>query len=120
MTRRPATLKGINREVLAMAHALGSLGAEEEREPVITVFVWEAGSRSGVTDDEKRARRTAAACIRDGRATVARVEKALALPGIYTLVFDYHRTGTGWTAQRRGDGRVSWAAFRNSRRRDRC
>jgi len=94
-----------------MTHALGSLGAQERRDPLITVFLWDAGSLSGVTDDEKRARRAAAACIRDGQATVARVEKALALPGIYTLVFDYHRTGTGWTAQRRGDGRVSWIPF---------
>jgi hypothetical protein len=87
---------------------LGSLGDGERREPLITVFLWDAGSRSGVTDDEKRARRAAAACIRGGHATAARVEKALALPGTYTLVFDYHRTGTGWTAQRRSDGRVSW------------
>lgn len=91
-----------------VAHALGSPGAGERREPLITVFLWDAGSLSGVTDDEKRARRAAAACIRGGHATVARVEKALALPGIYTLVFDYHRTGIGWMAQRRGDGRVSW------------
>ena len=94
-----------------IAHALGSLGDGESREPLITVFLWDAGSLSGVTDDEKRARRAAAAGIRGGHATVARVEKALALPGIYTLVFDYHRTGTGWIAQRRSDGRVSWAPF---------
>jgi len=92
-----------------MAHALSGSGDEERREPLVTVFLWDAGNLSGVTDDEKRARRAAAASIRGGHATVARVEKALALPGIYTLVFDYHRTGTGWIAQRRGDGRVSWA-----------
>jgi hypothetical protein len=91
-----------------VAHVLSSPRHEERREPLITVFLWEAGSLRGVTDDEKRARRAAAAGIRGGHATVARVEKALALPGIYTLVFDYHRTGTGWIAQRRGDGRVSW------------
>jgi hypothetical protein len=113
MTRRPASLCSdicaFDREVLVVAHALSSLAGEERREPVITVFLWDAGSLSGVTDDEKRARRAAAACIRGGHATVARVEKALALPGIYTLVFDYHRTGTGWVAQRRSDGQVSWA-----------
>ena len=91
-----------------MSHAPSSPGDRERREPLLTVFLWEAGSRSGVTDDEERARRAAAACIRSGHATVARVEKALALPGIYTLVFDYHRTGTGWIGQRRRDGRVSW------------
>jgi hypothetical protein len=91
-----------------LAHALNSPGEAERREPMITVFLWDAGSSSGVTDDEQRARRAAAACIRGGRATVARVERALALPGTYTLIFDYHRTGTGWIAQRRSDGRVSW------------
>jgi hypothetical protein len=91
-----------------MAHAPGSPGWGERREPVIIVFLWDAGSFCGVSDDEKRARRAAAACIRSGHATVARVEKALALPGTYTLVFDYHRTGTGWIGRRRSDGRVSW------------
>jgi hypothetical protein len=108
-----------DKEVLVMTHALDSLGDEERREPVITVFLWDAGSLSGVTDDERRARRAAAACIRGGQATDARVEKALALPGLYTLIFDYHRTGTGWTAQRRSDGQVSWHRSRNLGRRDR-
>jgi hypothetical protein len=92
-----------------MAHALGNPGDGNRREPLITVFLWEAGSLSGVTDDEKRARRAATAGLRGGYATIARVEKALALPGIYTLVFDYHRTGAGWIAQRRSNGRVTWA-----------
>jgi hypothetical protein len=91
-----------------MASALGRPGDGERRGPLITVFLWDAGSLSGVTDDEKRARRAAAAGIRSGHATAARVEKALALPGTSTLVFDYYRTGTGWTAERRSDGRVSW------------
>jgi hypothetical protein len=97
-----------DREVLVMAHAPGSLCDEGRREPVTTVFLWDAGSLSGITDDEKRARWAAAACIRSGQATAARVERALALPGIATLIFDYHRTGTGWSAQRRSDGRVAW------------
>jgi hypothetical protein len=93
---------------MVTALAPGRLEAGKGRGPLVTVFLWEAGNRMGVTDDEKRARRAAAASIRGGHATVARVEQALALPGIFTLVFDYHRTGTGWTGRRRGDGRISW------------
>jgi hypothetical protein len=104
-----ADICAYDREVLTvMANALGRPGHRESQGPVVTVFLWDAGSLSGVTDDEKRARRAAAAAIRGGHASVARVERALALPGIYTLVFDYYRTGTGWTAKRRSDGRVSW------------
>jgi hypothetical protein len=71
--------------------------------------LWDADGVRGVTDDAERARQAAEACIRRGQATTARVEKALALPGTYTLIFDYHRTGIGWVTQRSGDGRVLWA-----------
>jgi hypothetical protein len=74
----------------------------------VIVWLWDAGSARGVTDDESRARRAAEAFMRSGRADTARVEKALAVTGISALASGYLRTGHGWTAQPRRDGLIRW------------
>jgi hypothetical protein len=75
--------------------------------PVI-VWLWDAGSALGVTDNESRARLAAAAFIRSGRTTAARVEQAHFVSGVRTLNPGYMRTGQGWTAHPRGNGRIRW------------
>jgi hypothetical protein len=72
------------------------------------VWLWDAGSGHGVTDDQARARRAAEVLMRSGRADAARVEKALAVTGISALASGYLRTGHGWTAQHRQDGLIRW------------
>jgi hypothetical protein len=74
---------------------------------VITCWLWDAGSACGVTDEEPRARKAAAACMRAGVADMARVEKALFAPGVGTLTMLHARTGIGWSAYRR-NGRIRW------------
>lgn len=39
---------------------------------------------------------------------MARVEKAFLVRGDRTLTLAYYRTGTGWSAQRSRNGRVTW------------
>jgi len=74
----------------------------------VIVWLWDAGSGRGVTDDQARARRAAEVLMRSGRADVARVEKALAVTGISALASGYLRTGHGWTARPRRDGLIRW------------
>ncbi len=71
------------------------------------LWLWDAGSALGVTDDDKRAREAAEACITSGQATAARVERAVFVLASGTLTYDYRRTGMGWCAQRRDSG-VKW------------
>ena len=75
----------------------------------MTVWLWDAGNARGVSDDESRARQAASACLRDGRAGTARVERALLVIGGSWLTSGYRRTGDGWLALPRRDGRVLWA-----------
>jgi hypothetical protein len=81
----------------------------------VIVWLWEANgptrSGRGVTDDEARARQAAEALVRGGHANAARVEKAFAALGIESLTSGYVRTGHGWAARRRSDGRIAWAPF---------
>jgi hypothetical protein len=60
-------------------------------------YTWEAaGPRnnwSGITDDQKRARRRAAKCLRDGATSASLLEEP---------------TGLAWTARLGSDGRVRW------------
>jgi hypothetical protein len=74
----------------------------------MTVWLWEAGNRRGVSDDLSRAREAAAASLRDGRTGSARVEQALLMLGGGWLTSGYQRTGEGWLAQPRRNGEVSW------------
>jgi hypothetical protein len=74
----------------------------------VIVWLWDAGSGRGVTDDESRARRAAEALIRTGRADTARVERAFLVAGLSVLTSGYARTGHGWTAQPRPGGLIRW------------
>jgi hypothetical protein len=74
----------------------------------VIVWLWDAGSGCGVTDDQARARRAAEVLMRGGRAGTGRVEKALAVTGISALTSGYLRTGHGWTARPRRDGLIRW------------
>jgi S-adenosyl methyltransferase len=61
----------------------------------VIVWLWDAGARRGVTDDETRAFQAAEALIRSGQAASARVEKAHLVTGIRALESGYTRTGHG-------------------------
>lgn len=74
------------------------------------VFLWDAGSGRGVTDDEARARQAAEACLRSGRASTEQVEPAQLVTGFAALTSHYQCTGEGWRA-RTAEGRVTWVVF---------
>jgi len=74
------------------------------------VWLWDAGSAHGVSDDDARAREAAEALIRDGRATGARVEMAV-MNGVRALDPGYGRLGRGWTAHPRPGAPVRWVAL---------
>ena len=82
------------------------------------VWLWDASGSArvvrGVTDDEATARNAAETCLRSGQARSAAVEKAHAVLGIRSLASGYERTGDGWTAERRQDGRISWTPLPGS------
>ena len=80
----------------------------------MTVWLWEAGSGRGVSDDPSQACAAASACLRGGQADSARVERALLLAGGDWLTSGYHRTGVGWLAEPRRDGGVSWVPLAGS------
>ena len=72
------------------------------------VWLWDAGDARGVSDDESRARQAASAYLYDGRAGTVRVERALLVVGGSWLTSGYRRTGEGWLARPRRNGRVRW------------
>ena len=72
------------------------------------VWLWDAGSTHGVTDDGLRAREAAKASMRSSGATTSRVESATLATGVLTLTTEYRRTGSGWLAQRDRSGRIRW------------
>jgi hypothetical protein len=77
------------------------------------LWLWDAsgpGQYHGVADDEARARQAAEACIVNGQAAVARVERAQFVMDGWFMHPAYRRTGIGWTARRSGRG-VCWAAL---------
>ena len=74
----------------------------------MNVWLWEAGSRRRVSNQERRAREAAAACLRGGRADVARVERALFVREGGWLTSGYQRTGEGLAGAARANGRISW------------
>jgi hypothetical protein len=75
---------------------------------MITVWLWDAGSACGVTDNGARAREAAAATLTASQTPTARVEKAFLVPGTRTLSLVHYRTGVGWSAHRRHDGHIAW------------
>jgi hypothetical protein len=78
-------------------------------------FTWEAAGPVrrwlGVSHDRATAQREAAACLRNGGATAARVDETHAELGIVTLTNGYVPTGNAWAARRSPDGRVRWRAL---------
>jgi hypothetical protein len=77
------------------------------RRPVL-VWLWDAGSTHGVTDDGSWAREAASASMRSSGANTGRVESAILVTGTLTLTTEYRRTGSGWLAQRDRGGRTRW------------
>jgi hypothetical protein len=77
------------------------------------VWLWAAGSAEGVTDDEEKARRTAASSMCETGTGSAVVEQAYFIIGIDTLVTGYQKAGAPfWIARRHPGGRVSWTLHR--------
>jgi hypothetical protein len=74
----------------------------------VILWLWDAGSMHGVTDDESHARKSARACMGGSAADTARVERATLVTGVRTLAIVYRRTGTGWLARRDSSGRIRW------------
>ena len=62
----------------------------------------------GVSGDRATAQRAAEACLRNGHASGARLEEALAILGTESLTSLYQRTGQGWQAQHDTRGGISW------------
>jgi hypothetical protein len=75
---------------------------------MIMVWLWDAGSACGVTDDGARAREAAAAFLSAAETPTARVEKAFLAPGTFALSLAHYRTGVGWSAHRHHDGQIAW------------
>ena len=75
------------------------------------MFLWDVptpgGTARGITDDETRARQAAETWLRAG-ADSARVERATLRHGGAWLTDGYQRTGSGRTARRHADGRITW------------
>ena len=69
------------------------------------VWIWDAGTRHGVSDNVERAKLAAQAALREGE--TASVELAIAALGFRELTATYVRTGTGWTA-RATHGAIVW------------
>jgi hypothetical protein len=69
------------------------------------VWLWDAGSHHGVTDEEDRALVHAGTRLQHG--DTARVELAFVLPSIRQVTWRYIRTGTGW-AGTNASGSVVW------------
>jgi hypothetical protein len=78
------------------------------------VWLWDAGSAHGMTDDESRAQEATTAFMNGTGTDNARVERALLVTGVRTLTLGYLRTGAGWLAQRRGDDRIRWTPLQTT------
>jgi len=80
------------------------------RAPVI-VWLWSAGTASGVTHDMIRAQLTAESAMRSGGADVAIVDKAFYVLGVESLTDGYRPAGTRFVAERHPEGhvgRITW------------
>jgi hypothetical protein len=79
---------------------------------VSPVYPWRADgpgrSDLGVTDDEGRARRHAAGCLRGWADTAVVEEASLGGLGAQTLAGGYPRTGRAWRGRADSLGRVRW------------
>jgi hypothetical protein len=73
----------------------------------VIVWLWDAGSALGVTDDEARARKTVTAFMQNNKVDSARLESATLATGVRTLTTVYRRTGIGWSGRRYGS-QITW------------
>jgi hypothetical protein len=78
----------------------------------VIVWLWDAGSVKGVTDNESHAIKVAEVSMRGSGVATARVESAVLVTGVRTLTMGYQRTGMGWSARRITNGRISWQALK--------
>jgi hypothetical protein len=75
----------------------------------VIVYLWQAGSAEGVTDDHERARRKAARFMRTTGTDKAIVETARYDDGIRSLGAGYAKAdGPHWVARRHANGQVTW------------
>lgn len=74
------------------------------------VYLWDAGTWSGVSGSLEDAQRRAAEHL--GAAARARVESALLVTGIWSLSSRYEHTGNVWTSSRHPDGTLKWSSVR--------
>jgi hypothetical protein len=81
----------------------------------VIVWLWDAGSVKGVTDDESHALRVAEISMRGSGAATVRVESAVLVSGVCALTMGYHRTGMGWSARRVSNGCIAWEPLKAER-----
>jgi hypothetical protein len=82
------------------------LATARRLEAPMRVWLWDAGTRIGVTDNENRAMLAARDALRDGE--TATVELALAALSFREPTAMYLRTGCGWTG-RATEGGITWS-----------
>jgi hypothetical protein len=78
---------------------------------MVMVWLWDAGSAHGISDDPARARKAAEGFLCAGRASSALVERAHLVTGIQSPYSGYERLGRGWVAVPLGGGPVRWVAL---------
>lgn len=73
---------------------------------MVTVYLWDAATWSGVSGSLEDAQRNAGARLSDEGH--GRIEAALLVTAVSSLSFCYERTGRAWTAVHCRDGVVWW------------
>jgi hypothetical protein len=75
---------------------------------MVTVYLWDAGTWSGVSGSLEDAQRYAT--VRLGADGQGRIESARLVTAVWSLSLCYERTGRIWTAGRHRDGTVVWVS----------
>jgi hypothetical protein len=73
---------------------------------MVTVYLWDASTWTGVCGSLQDAQEHTAAHLGTGRN--GRIEAALLVTAVSSLSFCYERTGRTWTARQHRDGTVLW------------
>jgi hypothetical protein len=81
----------------------------------VIVWLWDAGSVKGVTDNESHALKVAEVSMHGTDAATVRVESAVLVIGVCTLTMGYRRTGMGWLARRVSNGSIAWEPLKAER-----
>lgn len=81
---------------------------------MVTVYLWDAGTWSGVSGSLEDAQRYAT--VRLGEDGQGRIEFARLVTAVWSLSLCYERTGRVWTAGRQRDGTVFWDSDSVSRK----